>query len=62
MIYKIGHILNKDTWYIEKINNLCLSKINVIYSEEDRETVWVMQPTPLAAFSQALMLFNGETK
>jgi hypothetical protein len=26
------------------------------------EIVWVEQPTPLAAFSQALMIFNGEMK
>jgi hypothetical protein len=70
--YRIDHALGKELWWIEsrESNNHSLS-INTVYEVTLKiatsdlvpgEAVWVDQPNPLAAFSHALMLFNGETK
>jgi len=68
-IYRIDHALNDDIWYIEGRDKLPVLHCNIVYPVEIElangdiipgKAVWVDQPTPLAAFSHALMLFNGE--
>jgi hypothetical protein len=74
-VYRIDRTVNEDRWWIQKVTKGMLTfNHNNIYDTEieiDKggpipsvpgEIVWVDQPTPLAAFSHALMLFNGETK
>lgn len=69
-VYRVDHAINRDLWWIEKreSNHHALS-LNKIYEVTLKiaaeilvpgEAVWVEQPNALAAFSQALMLFNGE--
>jgi hypothetical protein len=74
-VYRVDRTVNEDRWWIQKVTKGMLTfNHNIIYDtdiEIDKggptptvpgEIVWVEQPTPLAAFSQALMIFNGEMK
>ena len=67
-IYRIDHVLEADLWQILKYKSTPTNKhspiLNKVHHTEDiippKKRVWVDQPNPLAAFSHALMLFNGE--
>lgn len=72
-VYRVTRLINMNTWWIDEIaENMVTFNYNTIYEaniEVEKyqpavpgETVWVEQSTPLAAFSQALMLFNEEIR
>jgi hypothetical protein len=70
-IYKVDCSPKEEIWWIENTTGYTTFNLNTVYPstlelagniEIPGETVWVDQPNALAAFSQALMLFNGETK
>jgi hypothetical protein len=72
-VYRIDRVVNKDRWWIQEvIKGMITFHHNIVYDTNIEleeigisvpgEIVWVEQPNALAAFSQALMLFNGETK
>lgn len=72
-VYRVDTILHKNSWWIEEVTYGKLTfNYNVPYDadielEEGMPAVpgkvmWVEQPTLLAAFAQALMIFNGESR
>ena len=69
-IYRVSCSPREELWWIENMTGYTTFNLNTVYPstlelagniEIPGETVWVDQPNPLAAFSQALMLFNEET-
>lgn len=75
-VYRIDFFPEEEQWKIkkeksrkEKKNTDYVPALNKIWNVENtlpnktvtpKDVVWVDQPNPLAAFSHALMLFNGE--
>lgn len=70
-VYRIDKTVDSNRWWIQEvIKGMLTFHYNIVYDNNIEleelgtsvlgKTVWVEQPNALAAFSQALMLFNGE--
>ena len=75
MLYRIYKVIGYNLWEIMEVPEDSTEEVK--YRQDELfhtdikllndaplgvQAVWTDQPTPLAAFSQALMLFNGEMK